>query len=140
MSKAATYIHGTEPGEQDRLAGLNRLTNQAFVQFLHVPPGSRILEVGSGLGLLASAVAEAAANVSVVGLEQSPAQIAAAARDSRVQYVQGDAHRLQFGDESFDLVYARYVLEHVADPETVLKEMRRVTRQGGRVAVCENDI
>jgi ubiquinone/menaquinone biosynthesis C-methylase UbiE len=140
MSEAGTYIHGTEPSEQERLAALNRLTNQAFVEFLDVQPGLRILEIGSGLGLLAAAVAGAAANVVVFGLEKSPAQIAAAVKDSRVRYVQGDAHQLQFKSESFDLVYARYVLEHVADPETVLKEMRRVTRQGGRVAVCENDI
>jgi ubiquinone/menaquinone biosynthesis C-methylase UbiE len=140
MSEAGTYIHGTEPREQARLAALNRLTNQTFVQFLDVQPGLQILEVGSGLGLLASAVAGAAANVLVVGLEKSLAQIAAAVKDSRVRYVQGDAHQLEFENESFDLVYARYVLEHVADPETVLKEMRRVTRPGGRVAVCENDI
>jgi SAM-dependent methyltransferase len=140
MSDSAPYIHGTEPSEQERLAALNRLTNGAFVAFLNVQPGLKVLEVGSGLGLLACAVANAAANVVVVGLDQSSEQIASAARDPRVRYVQGDAHRLEFEDGSFDLAYARYVLEHVADPEAVLKEMRRVTRQGGRVAVCENDI
>lgn len=140
MSETATYIHGTEPGEQQRLAALNRLTNHKFVEFLNVEPGLRVLEVGSGLGLLALAVAEAAEGVRVVGVERSPAQIAAAVKDSRVRYVQGDAHRLEFEDGSFDLAYARYVLEHVVDPGTVLKEMRRVTRQGGRVAVCENDV
>ena len=140
MSKTATYIHGTEPGEQERLAALNRLTNHKFVEFLDLKPGLRVLEVGSGLGLLAAAVADAMPDIRVVGLEQSSAQIAAAVRDQRIRYVQGDAHRLEFDDETFDLVYARFVLEHVADPELVLKEMRRVTRQGGRVVVCENDI
>lgn len=57
-----------------------------------------------------------------------------------MRYVQGDAHHLEFDEPSFDLAYARYVLEHVADPAQVLREMKRVTRQGGRVAVCENDI
>jgi ubiquinone/menaquinone biosynthesis C-methylase UbiE len=135
-----TYIHGTEPSEQDRLVLLNRLTNDRFVAFLDVPPGARVLEVGSGLGLLASAVTNAAANVVVVGLERSPAQITAAVKDSRVRCVQGDAHRLACANESFDLVYARFVLEHVGAPETVLTEMKRVTRRGGRIAVCENDI
>src|SRR5437016_6890897 len=134
------YIHGTEPSEQERLAGLNRITNAAFIQFLDVADGSHVLEVGSGLGLLAVDVANAAAGVHVVGVEISAAQIAAAPSHPRVTFVQGDAHSLDLPDGSFDLVYARYLLEHVADPERVLREMRRVAKPGGRVAVCENDI
>jgi SAM-dependent methyltransferase len=134
------YIHGTEQSEQERLAGLNRMTNAAFVEFLRVAPGSRVLEVGSGLGILAADVAAAADDVDVVGVELSAAQIAAAAPAARVTFNQGDAHSLDFPDASFDLVYARYLLEHVADPERVLREMRRVTKPGGRVAVCENDV
>jgi SAM-dependent methyltransferase len=57
-----------------------------------------------------------------------------------VTYVRGDAHHLDFPDATFDLAYTRYVLEHVADPRQVLREMRRVTRSGGRVAACENDV
>jgi len=134
------YIHGTEPSEQERLAGLNRMTNAAFVEFLNVAPGARVLEVGSGLGILAADVAVAAADVDVVGIELSAAQIAAAVPAARVTFMQGDAHLLDFPDASFDLVYARYLLEHVADPGRVLREMRRVARPGGRVAACENDV
>ena len=123
------YIHGTEPSEQERLAGLNRMTNAAF-----------ILEVGSGLGLLAVDVANAVAGVQVVGVEISAAQIAKAPAHKRVTFAQGDAHTLDFPDGAFDIVYARYLLEHVADPGRVVQEMRRVTRPGGRVGVCENDV
>src|SRR2546429_7945171 len=59
MPKADSYIHGTEPAEQRRLAALNRMTNDAFVRFLNVGTGARVLEVGSGLGILAAAVASA---------------------------------------------------------------------------------
>lgn len=135
-----TYIHGTEPSEQERLAALNRMTNATFVRFLDVPAGARVLEVGSGLGLLAVEVASAADGVHVVGVEMSSDQIAAAATSPRVTYRQGDAHAIDFPDASFDLVYARYLLEHVAKPDVVLGEMRRVVRPGGRVAVCENDV
>lgn len=133
-----TYVHGTDPSEQERLAALNRLTNNAFVDFLGVRPGMRVLEVGSGLGILAAAVA--ARGAEVVGVERSPEQIAAAARAPNVTLVQGDAHDLDFPNAGFDLVYARYVLEHVGDPERVLREMRRVARPGARVVACENDI
>jgi SAM-dependent methyltransferase len=135
-----TYIHGTEPSEQQRLAGLNRMTNAAFIDFLRVAPGSRVLEVGSGLGILAAEVAVTAAGVDVIGIEFSAAQIAASSPAPRVTFMQGDAHSLRFPDASFDLVYARYLLEHVSDPERVLHQMRRVVRPGGRVAVCENDV
>src|SRR3954465_1582372 len=108
MSKGV-YIHGTQPSEQERLAGLNRMTNAAFLSFLNVPPHARVLEVGSGLGLLAVEVADAAAHVQVVGVEISAAQIAAAPAHPRVTYVQGDAHTLEFPDGTFDVVYARYL-------------------------------
>jgi SAM-dependent methyltransferase len=135
----ATYIHGTHPEEQARLAALNALTNRAFIDFVHVPPGSRVLEVGSGLGLLAAAMATASAGA-VVGVEFARPQLARAAAHARVRYVQGDAHRLPLRDASFDVAYARYVLEHVHDPEGVLADMWRVLRPGGTVAVLENDI
>jgi len=136
----ATYIHGTEAAEQQRLRELNRLTNDAFVDFLDVRPASRVLEVGSGLGLLAYRVARAADGVRVVGVELSPAQIVQAVRSDRVTYVEADAHALPLGDGAFDLAYTRYVLEHVRRPTAVLLEMYRVLRPGGRVAVLENDI
>jgi len=136
----ATYIHGTDPAEQRRLVQLNRITNAAFVGFLDVQPGSRVLEVGSGLGILADEVAASAGGCDVVGIELSAAQIAAATRSARVAVVRADAHELPLASESFDLVYARFLLEHVANPAGVLGEMRRVLRRGGRVAVLENDV
>jgi SAM-dependent methyltransferase len=137
---STTYIHGTEPNEQERLAALNRMTNAAFLAFLEIERGMRVLEVGSGLGLLAAEVSTAAEDVEVVALERSGEQLAAAVAVPCVEYVRADAHEIPFRDGSFDLVYARYLLEHVAAPEQVLREMRRATRRGGRVAVCENDI
>lgn len=136
----STYVHGTERSEQHRLAELNRLTNAAFIEFLQVKPGMKVLEVGSGLGLLAAAVAATAPGVEVIGVERSPEQLAAATAAPGVSFVEGDAHSLSFPDGSFDLVYCRYVLEHVGDPARVVSEMARVTRLGGRIAVQENDI
>jgi demethylmenaquinone methyltransferase / 2-methoxy-6-polyprenyl-1,4-benzoquinol methylase len=135
-SPRGTYIHGTEPSEQERLAELNRLTNRAFIEFLDVRPGQRVLEVGSGLGILAAQVASAARDVRLVAVEQSSSQPAAAVKTPRVACVQGDAHALDFADASFDLVSARYLLEHVKEPERVLKEMDRghaSRRTGGRL-------
>jgi ubiquinone/menaquinone biosynthesis C-methylase UbiE len=67
-------------------------------------------------------------------------QIAAAVTHSNVRYVQGEGHSLEFADGSFDPVWLVILLERVSDPAKVLTEMRRVTRQGGRVVACENDV
>jgi SAM-dependent methyltransferase len=135
-----SYIHGTAASEQMRLAALNRLTNGPFIKFLGIRPGMQVLEVGSGLGILAAEVAAAADGVQVLGVERSPEQLASAVMASGVRFISGDAHALELDDASFDLVYCRYLLEHVNRPEQVLAEMRRVARPGGRVAAMENDI
>ncbi len=137
----AVYIHGTAASEQDRLRRLNDLTNGPFVAYLSPRQDECVLEVGSGLGYLASEVAEHIGSGELVGIEYSAAQLShAQSLGTKVRFVQGDAHHLPFVDESFDLVYCRYVLEHVADPLAVLREMRRVLKPGGRVRVQENDI
>ena len=140
MPEKATYIHGTDAPEQHRLAELNRLTNGPFIEFLGVQPNNRALEVGSGLGILAGGVSGAARDVRVVGVELSPVQLASARRHPGVAFVRADAHALPVRDSTFDLAYARYLLEHVGDPGAVLAEMRRALRAGGRVAVMENDV
>jgi demethylmenaquinone methyltransferase / 2-methoxy-6-polyprenyl-1,4-benzoquinol methylase len=55
----------------------------------------------------------------------------------RLSYVAGDALRLPFGDGSFDAVTISFGLRNVASPAAALAEMRRVTRPGGRLVVCE---
>jgi len=136
----ATYIHGTDPEEQGRLAALNRMTNAAFLEFLALEPQQEVLEIGSGLGILAAEAARTVPRGRVVGLEQSSAQLARAPRGvANLEFVQGDAHRLPFDDGVFDVVYCRYLLEHVADPVQVLREAQRVLRFGGRICLQEND-
>ncbi len=139
----ATYIHGTEQSEQERLAKLNAMTNGAFVTFLDPRPTDSVLEVGSGLGLLARDVAARVPQGRVTGVEYSADQLAVAVREARaanLEFVRGDAHQLPFPDGAFDLLYCRYVLEHLADPSRALREMRRVLKPGGRVGAQENNI
>ena len=142
MCAKTVYLHGTDAREQARLTELNRLTNAPFVDFLGIRPGETVLEVGSGLGILAEEVSRKVGGGRVVGVERASEQLEATWRraHARLEFVRGDAHALGFPDSSFDLVYCRYLLEHVADPAQVLREMRRVLKEGGRAAVQENDI
>lgn len=137
----AQYIHGTHGAEQQRLAGLNRLTNGPFVEFLRLRPTDRVLEVGSGLGMLADEVSRRVPEGECVALEYAVEQLQAArASFPHLRMARGDAHALPFGDRRFDVVYCRYLLEHVGDPLGVLREMRRVLVDGGRAVAQENNI
>jgi len=138
----ASYIHGTDSAEQERLALLNRLTNQSFIDFLALDRAHSILDLGSGLGILAEHVATLHPQSEVWGLEYAAEQLAVARNRHRpnLHFVQGDAHQLPFPDERFAVVYCRYLLEHVADPRQVLSEAYRVLLPGGKVCVQENNI
>jgi ubiquinone/menaquinone biosynthesis C-methylase UbiE len=135
------YIHGTAAEEQERLRILNALTNRQFIEFLSIPAGARVLEVGSGLGILARDVAAATRASFVVGVELSSDQLAQAPRTAKgLELVQADAHRLPFKPGTFHIVYARYLLEHVIGPGQVLAEILRVLVSGGSVFLQENNI
>jgi ubiquinone/menaquinone biosynthesis C-methylase UbiE len=137
--KEATYIHGTTPDEQERLAALNRLSNPPFVAFLDIQKGDNVLEIGSGLGILATDVANAH-GATVTGIEISTEQLAIArSLGGTVQFIHGDAQQLPFADAVFDVVYGRYILEHVADPLQVMREALRVLKPGGHFFNQENN-
>jgi SAM-dependent methyltransferase len=95
----------------------------------------RALDVGTGPGTLAIALAPLVREV--VGVDIVPALLEAArqAAPSNATFVEADATRLPFDDGAFDLVCTRRTLHHIARPELVVAELARVTRPGGHVLV-----
>ena len=138
------YIHGTHSEEQARLSLLNHLTNGSFIDFIEIKPGDSVLEVGSGLGILADSVAIRFPESSLTGIEIAPEMIKKARMDfsntPNLKFIEGDALSLSFDDASFDVVYCRYILEHATDPAKALREIFRVLKNGGRFFVQENNI
>jgi SAM-dependent methyltransferase len=103
-----------------------------------------LLDVGSGPGTITADLAEWVAPGRVTALEVSSealdiSRVELERRGVAVELVVGDVHDLQLPDDSFDVVHAHQVLQHLADPVGALREMRRVCRAGGVVAVRDGD-
>ena len=106
------------------------------IEGMKIQPGERVLEVGVGTGINLSLYPREA---SVTGIDFSSSMLEkarerAARKDAApVRLLQMDAADLKFADDSFDIVYAPYLISVVPDPVKVAQEMRRVCRPGGRI-------
>jgi SAM-dependent methyltransferase len=108
-------------------------------RFVEPAGDERSLDVGTGAGALALALAPLVAQV--VAVDRVPELLAQArervAAFDNVEIVEADATALPFPDASFDLTATMRTLHHVARPELALAELARVTRPGGRVLVVD---
>lgn len=112
---------------------------------LGIGPGERVLDVGCGAGR--HAIAAARRGAAVIAVDRDPAELAAACRaeaetdylagpaPGRIAYVRGDATCLPLADASVDCAIAAEVLEHLPDDDAALRELARVVRPRGRLAV-----
>ncbi len=137
-----TYLHGTAPGEQRRLEAQHSLLGGASF-LLPIDPRMRVLDVGCGTGAVARELAPLLSRGHIVGLDREPEQIDYARRQAiekgltDIEFRTGEAEVLPFADGAFDLVFCRFLLEHVREPAAVLREMARVVRPNGTVVACE---
>ncbi len=115
---------------------------RALVSAVAPRAGERVLDVATGTGMVAAEML-ARADCSVVGVDQSTEMLAAArarfaaAGESRVELIEGEAEALPFADASFDALTFTYLLRYVEDPQAVMLELARVLRPGGRIASLE---
>jgi SAM-dependent methyltransferase len=129
---------------------LNELVNEGSLRELGLRGGERILEMGSGLGQFARALArQAGSKGKVVGIERSREQIAEAlllaereGEKGKVEFRQGDAldpplRPAEWG--SFDLAHARFLLEHLPEPLQAVRILVESVRPGGRIVLEDDD-
>ncbi len=138
------YTHGHAPATVRQHA---RRTAEEAAAFLlpELRPGMRLLDVGCGPGSITRGLAERLAPGQVIGLDLSREILAAARQDAaarglaNLQYEEGSVYQLPFPDASFDVVFAHQVLQHLREPGAALRELLRVVRSGGLVAVRDVD-
>ena len=118
-----------------------------FLRFVPIRRGARVLEVGCGTGVVLRDVAALVGRRgAVVGVDPSRVILALARRlcrpargAARISLRAADGARLPFAAARFDAALAVTVILHIADPLRVVREMARVTRPGGRVALQDQD-
>lgn len=130
----AAYEHATwsrcAPTYRDGFAALTAEAVQPLLT--SVRPGTRLLDVGTGTGVVAAAARQLGA--SVVGIDFSDSMLAEARRAvPEVDFRTASAEALPFDDGSFDAVVANVVLHHLGRPAAALEEAHRVLEPGGRI-------
>lgn len=124
--------------------GVDQRWRRRTVEALALRPGDRVLDLATGTADLALRIACAHPEVEVVGVDPSAGMLAVGARKveaaglaTRVTLRRGDARALPFPDDSFDASTIAFGIRNVPDRALGLREMARVTRPGGRVAILE---
>jgi demethylmenaquinone methyltransferase/2-methoxy-6-polyprenyl-1,4-benzoquinol methylase len=100
-----------------------------------IPPGSKVLDVATGTGMVAAELARRGCEVT--GLDQSQEMIRTSKHPDAARFVAGQAEHLPFPDATFDAVTFTYLLRYVDDPATTMRELARVVKPGGTVAFLE---
>lgn len=116
--------------------GQDRHWRRQVVAALDLRPGERLLDLAAGTGTSSLPFHDAGVLVTPCDFSQGMLRVGKRRRPD-LPFVAGDATRLPFADGSFDAVTISFGLRNVVDTDAALREMRRVTRHGGRIVVCE---
>jgi ubiquinone/menaquinone biosynthesis C-methylase UbiE len=120
-------------------------SNSAAFLLPHLHPGREVLDVGCGPGSITIDLAERVAPSLVVGVDREPEVLAGARAAAgergvgNVRFEPADVYELPFPDDSFDVVFAHQLLQHLTQPGAALAEMTRVARPRGIVAARDAD-
>lgn len=113
-------------------SSLTRSFIPALLVAVNIRNGVRVLDLACGPGYVAAA--SEAAGAEPIGVDFSSEMVRLArANNPTIEFREGDAHALEFPDESFDVVMINFGLLHMADPQRVISESSRVLRAGGRI-------
>jgi ubiquinone/menaquinone biosynthesis C-methylase UbiE len=139
------YVHGYGTREQERLVEqAEHWRHRLISEGTTLEPGTRLLEVGCGVGAVLAVLGQEFPSVRLHGVDIEPRQLDYARRHLEragvdATLVEADATALPFADESFDHIWMMWFLEHIPDPPTVLREARRLLVPDGTITAIEVD-
>ncbi len=108
-----------------------------MVEAAAIDAGDHVLDVGCGTGVLAKHAATATGRSGrVVGLDPNPGMLAVARRTSGIEWADGAAESIPFGEATFDAVVSQFAIMFFSDRVAAIREMARVLRPSGRLAVA----
>jgi demethylmenaquinone methyltransferase / 2-methoxy-6-polyprenyl-1,4-benzoquinol methylase len=116
--------------------GQDRRWRKEVVAAVAAKGGERVLDLAAGTGTSSQPFADAGATVVPCDFSLGMLQVGKQHKPD-LPFTAGDGMRLPFGDDVFDAVTISFGLRNIVDPVAGLREMRRVTRPGGRLVVCE---
>lgn len=116
--------------------GQTRLWRKAVAQAIDARPGERVLDLAAGTGTSSMPFLQAGASVVACDFSLGMLEVGRQ-RNPGLDFAAGDATRLPFRDAAFDAVTISFGLRNVEDTTAALRELRRVTKPGGRLLVCE---
>jgi ubiquinone/menaquinone biosynthesis C-methylase UbiE len=137
-------IHSDE--ECERLEAQARLArHSSHLKYLPLKPGLSILDAGCGSGSMTRQIAAAESGATVVGVDLREPYLDFARRKAESEnlanatFEKGDVRALPFPDATFDIVWHKYLLQWVGDPQAAMTEFARVTKPGGLIVSCSFD-
>ena len=139
------YVHGYSEREAERLLDQADAVRTLLHHDTAYPADDRVLEAGCGVGAQTRTLAGSSprARFAAIDLSRESLQRARAAFDRarlrNVDFSRADILALPFGDQTFDHLFACYVLEHLREPVEALTALRRVLKQDGSITVIEGD-
>ena len=139
-----TYTHGHHASVVGQHARRTAEDCAAFARGV-IAADSKILDVGCGPASITAGLARWASHGQVTGIEtgeeilQTAAKTIADAGVGNVDFKVASVYELPFADNTFDVAYAHQVLQHLSQPVAALRQMARVTKPGGFVAVRDSD-